>query len=100
MEKHIITEPTIVRIPPYTWHCPLEYKRVGKPVYFEVLHLRGKFGAFFRRLDADGNPTIVYGGASGHMPCRLDKSKQCNFCGRCWKLREAEYEANEATRKK
>jgi hypothetical protein len=23
LEKYIITEPTIVRIPPYTWHCPL-----------------------------------------------------------------------------
>ena len=32
LEKHIITEPTIVRIPPFTWHCPLEFKRVTKPV--------------------------------------------------------------------
>ncbi len=85
MEKHIITEPTIVRIPPYTWHCPLEYKRVGKPVYFEVLHTRGKFGIFAQKSGDDGGARLEYTGSGGNKPCVLDKSKQCTFCGKCWK---------------
>ena len=85
LEKHIITEPTIVRIPPYTWHCPLEYKRVTKPVYFQVLSMRGKFGRFFERTDADGRTYVEYVGSKGHKPCSLDASKQCTFCGKCFK---------------
>jgi len=32
-EKHIITTPTIVHLPPGLIHCPLNYKRVDKPVF-------------------------------------------------------------------
>jgi len=32
-EKHVITTPTIVHIPKGLIHCPLNYKRVDKPVY-------------------------------------------------------------------
>jgi hypothetical protein len=32
-EKHVISSPTIVTIPPGVYHCPLNYKRVGKPIY-------------------------------------------------------------------
>ena len=83
MERHIITEPTIVRIPPYTWHCPLEFKRVTKPVYFQVLCFRGKFGAFAPVIDNDGRKYIEYMGSAGARPCTYDKSKQCTFCGKC-----------------
>lgn len=34
LEKHIITEPTIVYVPADTLHCPLEFKRVDTPVVF------------------------------------------------------------------
>ena len=86
LEKHIITEPTIVRIPPYHWHRPLEYKRVSKPVYLQVLGTRGKFGPFFQRVDEAGKVYIEYVGASGHKPCLLDLEKQCTFCGKCFKV--------------
>ena len=86
LEKHMITEPTIVRIPPYYWHCPLEYKRVSKPVYLQVLGTRGKFGAYFQRVDEAGKVYIEYVGASGHKPCLFDKEKQCTFCGKCFKV--------------
>jgi hypothetical protein len=87
LEEHIITEPTIVRIPPYWWHCPLEYRRVTKPVYFEVLHLRGEFGTFqFREID--GEKKLVYTGFTtftGRVPCVKDASKKCDLCGKCGK---------------
>ena len=85
MEKHVITKPTIVRIPPYTWHCPLEYKRVGKPVYFQLCGTRGKFGTFSYSDDGDGEYHIRYVGSAGAKKCVYDENKQCVFCGKCWK---------------
>ncbi len=32
-EKHVISKPTVVTIPPGVYHCPLNYARVGKPFY-------------------------------------------------------------------
>jgi hypothetical protein len=32
-EKHVISSPTIVTVPPGVYHCPLNYARVGKPFY-------------------------------------------------------------------
>ena len=32
-ERHVITSPTIVTVPPGVYHCPLNYARVGKPFY-------------------------------------------------------------------
>ena len=32
-EKHIITEPTILAIPPGLYHCPLNFAKIGKPIY-------------------------------------------------------------------
>lgn len=90
MEQHIITEPTIIRIPPYMWHCPLEYRRVSKPVYLQVLQPRGKFGSFSPRTDETGRKYIVYNGLNGTKPCNLDKTKQCTVCGKCMKPKENE----------
>lgn len=97
LEKHIITEPTIIRIPPYTWHCPLEYKRVTKPVYLQVLGTRGKFGGFFQRFDENGRMYLEYSGSNGHKSCVYDKTKQCTFCGRCFKQRVSENEPKSAS---
>ena len=85
MEKHIITEPTIVRIPPFTWHCPLEYKRVGKPVYLQVLGTRGKFGCFVFRQDMSPEGYhIDYNGLAGaSKKCVLNPEKPCTVCGKC-----------------
>ena len=32
-EKHVIKSPTVVIVPPGVYHCPLNYKKVGKPFY-------------------------------------------------------------------
>ena len=34
MEKHVITQPTVLHIPANTLHCPLNFKTVTKPVIF------------------------------------------------------------------
>ncbi|MCQ2405798.1 MAG: hypothetical protein MJ067_01095 [Oscillospiraceae bacterium] len=85
LEKHIITEPTMIRIPAFTWHCPLQYIRVGKPVYLQVLGTRGKFGFGMLQQNPDGTHEIVYAGSAGNLPCKLEKGKQCTFCGKCRK---------------
>lgn len=83
LEKHIITEPTMVRIPAFTWHCPLEYKRVSKPVYLQVLGTRGKFGFGMMKINPDGTHEIEFAGSAGNLPCVLEEGKQCTFCGKC-----------------
>ncbi len=96
MEKHLITEPTIVRIPPFTWHCPLEFKRVTKPVYFQVMLPRGQFGNIARRKDDEGNVFLQYTGLTGKRQCRYEPDKRCTVCGRCWKDGVARMEAEKA----
>lgn len=93
LEEHIITEPTIVRIPAYWWHCPLEYRRVTKPVYFEVVHLRGEFGTFMHRENEDGSKDLIYTGFTtfdGRVPCVKNASKKCDYCGACGRKKPEE----------
>jgi hypothetical protein len=42
-EKHVISSPTIVIAPPGTYHCPLNYARVGKPFYCLEAFLTSKY---------------------------------------------------------
>jgi hypothetical protein len=42
-EKHIITSPTVVSIPPGLTHCPLTVARCDKPFVFLEISLAGKF---------------------------------------------------------
>lgn len=42
-EKHVITKSSSVRIPAGTVHCPLIFKRVGKPIAFFEIHLTDKY---------------------------------------------------------
>ena len=98
LEKHIISKPTMVRIPPFTWHCPLQYLRVSKPVYLQVMGTHGKFGFCMLKLSPEGTYEIEYAGSAGHRPCVLEEGKQCTFCGKCRKNRKpAENEPNTAT---
>lgn len=97
LEKHVFSKPTIIRIPPFTWHCPLQYMNVKKPVYLQVLGTRGKFGAFFYRADEDGGYHLEYVGSSGSKKCVFDEKKQCTFCGKCFKSRDHSGEPANAT---
>jgi hypothetical protein len=47
-EKHTITTPTVLHIPPGLMHCPMIYKKVNKP----VLHLDIFFASEYKRKAA------------------------------------------------
>lgn len=42
-EKHVITKTSSVRVPAGTVHCPLIFKRIGKPVVFFEVHLTDNY---------------------------------------------------------
>ncbi|MCL2125415.1 MAG: hypothetical protein FWH33_05440 [Oscillospiraceae bacterium] len=83
MVQYIITEPTICRVPAYVWHCPLEYRRVGKPVYFQLVLKNGKFGTYSQKIDSDGKKHLVYSSFVANRQCVYDSSKKCTLCGKC-----------------
>jgi hypothetical protein len=43
MEKHTITESTIVHIPAGLMHCPMNYKRIDKPIMLINITLSGEY---------------------------------------------------------
>ncbi|NLV49835.1 MAG: hypothetical protein GXY20_03975 [Clostridiales bacterium] len=87
MEKHIITKPSIVRIPASMWHCPLDFIRVDKPILFQAVYLAGTCGRVTRHIDENGNVQYIYGGPEISHHCRLDPTKKCNYCGKCARLK-------------
>ncbi len=42
-EKHVITEPTILAIPPGLYHCPLNFVKINKPIYCLEAFLTSKY---------------------------------------------------------
>lgn len=47
-EKHMITKATILYVPRGLEHNPLDFKRVGKPVFFSALHLAPYFNGVYQ----------------------------------------------------
>ena len=47
-EKHMITKATILYIPRGLEHNPMEFRRVGKPVFFSALHLAPYFNGVYQ----------------------------------------------------
>lgn len=87
MEKYIITKPTIVRIPGSMWHCPLDFKRIDKPILFQAAYLDGTMGRIAIKADENGNEQFIYGGPETRHGCRLDPTKEkCTACGKCFRL--------------
>ncbi len=83
MEKIVITEPTIVKIPKSWWHCPLTLVRVDKPILFQAVMLTGKTG-FVKFVERkDGERQYIYGGDETNI-CVFDSHKKCNYCGYCF----------------
>lgn len=77
-ELYEIDEPTIVRIPAGTWHCPLNFIRVDSPIFFQVALLQGAFGGTYRM--PDGEKELWY---NGLINCILEPDKPCTTCQRC-----------------
>ena len=83
MEKFVLTKPTIIRIPPCTWHCPLDFKRVDKPIFFQAALMHGKFGSVKAREGKNGREFVFEG--DGLRSCVLEHDKECIYCGTCFK---------------
>jgi hypothetical protein len=87
MEKHVITKPTIVRIPGSMWHCPMDFVRVDKPVLFQAAYLDGTCGRVSRHIGEDGKEQFIYGGPEIMHGCVLEPGKKCTYCGKCFRLK-------------
>ncbi len=82
LEKIVITEPTIVKVPKGWWHCPLNFVRIDKPMLFQAVLLAGKFGSV-KLIDEGGRRQLVYAGDELNI-CTLDPAKDCDYCGTCF----------------
>jgi len=80
-ETYIIDFPTTVRIPAGVWHCPLEFVRVSKPVFFQPALMQGMFGGTY--MMPDGERDLYY---NGQIQCVLDPLKKCTTCKKCLTL--------------
>ncbi len=77
-ETYIIDRPATVRIPAGVWHCPLNFKRIGKPVFFQPGLLQGMFGGVY--LINGEEKEVFY---NGQIDCVLEPGEKCSACKRC-----------------
>ena len=78
-ETYVIDKPTIIRIPAGTYHCPLNFKEVNKPVMFMATLFTPMFGGIYDL--PDGTTTEMY--YNGPVQCKYNKEKKCDSCGKC-----------------
>lgn len=78
-ETYIIDKPTIIRVPANTYHCPLNFKEINKPVMFMAMCLMPMFGGIYDL--PDGSTTEMY--YNGPLPCKYNENKKCDACGKC-----------------
>jgi len=83
MEMFTLTQPTIIRVPPKLYHCPVNFRRISKPIMFSAVYLDGDWSKINRRVDAEGREEFLYDGA-GIRRCTLDRAKECVYCGKCF----------------
>jgi len=82
MEKITITAPTMIRVPQFYWHGPIEIKRLGKPLFFQPVLFNSRYYAIKRRQEENGK--VIFETVVENMtPCVLDASAACVFCGKC-----------------
>jgi len=74
-----ITKPTIVRVPATVYHCPLNFKRIDKPVFFQAAVMQPMFGGIYDTPDG-GEKEMMY---NGPIQCKYDLAKKCDTCGKC-----------------
>ncbi len=94
MEEYTITEPCVIRIPPNFWHCPIRFKRIGKPVNFIPMYPDGCWSKITREFKEDGTPRFIYEGV-GLAHCRLKPEKICSYCGKCFSMMTEAQKKNE-----
>ena len=89
LETKIITKPTVVRLPPTVWHCPIKFRKVKKPLMFQAAFMHGTWGTITRTQAQkdkgffDRKWAYDYLGDNVRF-CRFDDKKRCNICGKCF----------------
>ena len=98
MESKIITKPTVVRIPPNVWHCPILFRKMNKPLIFQAAWLNGTWGTIVQapekelseaeKAEIEARPfgrmhTYNYMGDDVRK-CKYNNEKRCNICGACF----------------
>ena len=78
-ETYVITRPTIIRVPAGVYHCPLNFKEVNKPILFLATLFTPMFGGLYDM--PDGTTRELY--YNGPVPCKYNKDKKCDSCGKC-----------------
>jgi hypothetical protein len=89
LEMFTLTESTIVRVPPKLYHCPINFRRIGKPIMFSAVYLDGDWSKINRRILDNGEEEFWYDGA-GIRRCVYDRAKSCIYCGKCFSEKIAE----------
>jgi hypothetical protein len=77
-ETYVIEQPTIIRVPAGVYHCPLNFMRVDKPVFFQAALMQGMFGGIY---DMPGGPSEMW--YNGPVQCKLFPGKKCDSCRAC-----------------
>jgi len=83
LELFTITEPTIIRVPPKLYHCPVNFRRISKPIMFSAVYLDGDWSKINRRVNAEGREEFTYDGA-GIRRCVKNRAQECVYCGQCF----------------
>jgi len=95
LELYTITEPVIIRIPPKFYHCPINFRRIGKPVLFSAMYCDGDWSKITPIVAPNGDQAFAYDGA-GVRRCVKDRSKECIYCGQCFSERMNDFEEKKA----
>jgi len=91
LEMFTVTGPVIIRIPPKLYHCPINFRRIDKPVLFSAMYLDGDWSKINRSVNAEGREEFTYDGA-GIRRCVKDRAKECVYCGECFSKKMQEFE--------
>lgn len=108
MESRMITKPTVVRLPPNVWHCPIKFRKMNKPLIFQAAFLNGTWGTIVRKKNTAQeaspffNREYVYEYMGDNVRfCKFNKQKRCNICGACFpKMDEIDFDKLDEEEKK
>ncbi len=92
MESFKVTKPTVIRFPPNTWHCPIKFRKLKKPILFQAAFQDGTWGTITRGKENQGTVqksyfsrkyTYDYMGDNVRY-CKYNDKKRCLICGKCF----------------
>ena len=98
LEMYTLTQPTIIRVPPKMYHCPVNFRVINKPIVFSAVYLDGDWSKINREIGADVEYKFSDSGA-GIRRCVKDRSKECVYCGACFSERMKNAEKNKTEEK-